>query len=46
MGRKAVSESIKWQIVGLVKSKNHSSVEIGTLVGVFEFCVKKTMKTC
>ena len=42
-GRKAVSENIKWQII--VKSKNHTNVEIGKLVGVPEFCVQKKGKT-
>ena len=39
-----MSESIEWQNIGLVKSKNHSNVEIGKLVGVSEFCVRKTVK--
>ena len=45
MGKKAVSESTKWQVVGLVKLKNHSHVKIGNLVGVSIFYVQKTVKT-
>ena len=45
IGRKAVSENIKWQIIGLVKSKNHINVEIGKLVGVPEFCLQKKGNT-
>ena len=45
MGKNAVSESVKCQVVGLVKSKNHSNVKTANLVGVSEFHVQKTVKT-
>ena len=44
MGRKAISEVTKWQIVGLGKDKSKNLRKIAELVGVSEKCVSTTLK--
>lgn len=45
MGRKAVSEQVKWQIVGLHQAGDISNREIGRKLNVSEGCVRNTIKT-
>ena len=44
MGRKSVSESQRWEIIGLSRDKSKTKVEISKLVGVSEKCVRSTLK--
>ena len=44
MGRKSVSQEVKWQIVNLSKDKTKSQQEIARLCGVSLCCVQTTLK--
>jgi len=44
MGKKAVSESTKWQIIGLFKAKKNQS-EISYTLKVSRCCVQNTIAT-
>lgn len=44
MGRKAISEATRWQIVGLSKNESNSMRKIAELVGVSEKCVRTTLR--
>ena len=44
MGKKAVSESIKWEIVAFKNENIKSNVQIAKIVGVSETCVRTTYK--
>ena len=44
MGRKAVSEKVRWQIEGLLKDKTKSQREIARMCKVLLKCVKTTLK--
>ena len=45
MGRKSVSSEINWQVNGMARTKNHTNVQIGKILHVSEYCVRKTIKT-
>ena len=45
MGRKSASSEIKWQVIGMARIKNHTNVQIGKILHVSEYCVRKTIKT-
>ena len=44
MGRKAASDKVRWQIVGLLKDKTKSQREIARMCNVSLKCVKTTLK--
>ena len=44
MGRKLVSQEVKWQIVGVSKDNTKSQQEITRLSGVSLCCVQTTLK--
>ena len=44
MDRKSVSSEIKWQVIGMGRTKNHTNVQIGKIFHVSEYCVRKTIK--
>lgn len=44
MPRKSVSNEVKWQIIGLLKDKTKTNVEIADLCEVSEKCVRTTKK--
>ena len=45
MGRKAVSEATKWQIVGMKDGSMISYTEIARRLKISENCVRNTLKT-
>ena len=45
MGRKSVSSEVKWQVIGMARTKNLTNVQISELLHVSEYCAKKTIKT-
>ena len=45
MGRKSFSSEIKWQVIGMARTKNYTNVQIGKILHVSEYCVRKTIKT-
>ena len=45
MGRKSVSRDTRLQIIGLLKDKRNTNVEIAEILGVSEKCVRTTKKT-
>ena len=45
MGRKSVSSEIKWQVIGMARTKNHTNVQIGKILHGPEYCVRKTIKS-
>ena len=44
MGKKSISEGVKWKVVGLNKQGNQSNDAIAKLVGVSEGCIRNTFK--
>jgi transposase len=44
MGKKNVSEGIKWQIIGLAQDETNSNRKISKIVDVSEKCVRTTLK--
>ena len=44
MGKKSVTNEVRFQIIGLLKDKTKSNREIAKLVGVSEKCVRTTRK--
>ena len=44
MGRKAVSDKVRWQNVGLLKDKTKSQREIARMCNVLLKCVQITLK--
>ena len=45
MGQKSVCSEIKWQVIGMAKTKNHTNLQMGKILHVSEYCVQKTIKT-
>ena len=45
MVQKSVSSEIKWQVIGMKRTKNHTNIQIGKILRISEYCVRKTIKT-